>query len=207
MEEGGGVSYVHGNISNTKWACWPNSGGDTWRKAAPQGPWLVAGPRITIQPDESAVTLNRRDVQVATINTQVGDYLSDFGASFTQQLDLILSLKRRRRRRGCRQDHVNVLSCRDHANNEKCNQAKISRIARTDLSHETTQSETWLLIILWNTQVEERGPFLQDLTNEILETLLQSSHSQGHCAVVCHQQDYEAPSNMDWRANQVQYDY
>jgi hypothetical protein len=38
-------------------------------------------------------------------------------------------------------DHVNVLSCRAHANTEKCNQARISRIARTDLSHETKESE------------------------------------------------------------------
>lgn len=36
--------------------------------------------------------------------------------------------------------HVNVLSCRAHANNEKCNQPRISRIARTDLSHETKES-------------------------------------------------------------------
>jgi hypothetical protein len=39
-------------------------------------------------------------------------------------------------------DYVNVLSCRAHANTEKCNQARISRIARTDLSHETKESET-----------------------------------------------------------------
>jgi hypothetical protein len=36
--EGGGVSYVHGDISDTNWAQLTNSGGGTWREAAPQGP-------------------------------------------------------------------------------------------------------------------------------------------------------------------------
>lgn len=39
--------------------------------------------------------------------------------------------------------------------------------------------------------------FLHDPTNGILETFLQSSHSQGYRAVVCRQQDCEASSDMD----------